>query len=173
MTPAITPAATLPPKPASKPFGPFRVNIGKHIEDDPSGEVLRDGRIKEKVYTPADGPFYSSTNLMKLNAPGMTPKFTHVLHEPQGTVSPLTKQPGENSDQYADRMRKLAEEATRLATSPSEKALEEKPPSAIYPTLETMNAKELQQWAAEEEVDLKNAKSKEDILKVIKSYLGA
>jgi hypothetical protein len=163
---AAVPVTTIKPK----KYGPFRVLVGRHIEDDPSGRRNPDGRPSEVTYTPASPPFFSSSDLSKLNARDMTPKFALIGMADSTMRDALVRMPTESAEQYAARLKQLAADATRLAASSSGPDV---PTSWVPPaTLDTMQLKELQALAAEEEVDLKGAKTREDVLKIFKAAMG-
>lgn len=92
------------------------------------------------------GPIFESPdNLNALNGVGMTPKFTQLngTGQPVNTVRPLTP------------------------------ASREKLNTLQIKALEVMSLDELRKFAAEEEIELGAAKTKDEVLKIVKTALGA
>lgn len=157
---------------APKRYGPFKVLHSKHVESDPVNPFRPDGKPNDRTYTKESPPFYSSTNLLKLNAIGLPPKFALVgdgIASNVVSTNSLTRIVGESDEQYAARMKALAEEAARLAGGG--KAPDPAKTASLMQTLEAMSFKDLQAWAAEEEVELKGAKTKEECLKIIRGVI--
>jgi hypothetical protein len=167
-------AAAVQEVPAVEPrkkYGPFKVLAGSHVEDHPAGGKTVNGRNREILYNVHSEPFYSNSDLTQLNAPNMSPKF-HLVGSAQVQLhTPLTQAPGESNEAYAARLRKLSEDAMKLAgiASPAPQQ------AAAVLTAEQINGMtlaQLQKMAEEEEVDLKGAKSAAEAAKIIKASFG-
>jgi len=156
------------PQTDRKKYGPFRLAAGSHVEDHPAGGKMLDGRPREVVYTAQTEPFFSNSDLTKHNQPGIPPKFLMVGSASVELHTPLVKAPGESDEQYATRLRKLAEEATRLAGVASPVT----GPAFTVGQLDSMSLKDLQKLADEEEVDLKGSKTPADAARIIKAAFG-
>jgi hypothetical protein len=144
--------------------------------------------------------FISNFDFCEYNQPGIPPKFAlagdGTIH-PQGPhVSPLDKQPGETGEQFQARMRILAQEAMQLAGHPDfatpntvDAAPSQQIPSQqsveaqLRPDPRVENSKRLDEmskwdmqrirkWAADEEVDLRGAKDKNEAIKVLKEFFN-
>ena len=154
-------------EPKAKKYGPFRLMHGLHIESHPDGRKHPDGRPIDTYYRQGD-EFYSETDLATLNAEKMTPKFVLVTSSITTDPSQLNPLPGESPAKFGERMKALAEQATKLAN-------QIKTGDSVAPTMKTLEAmsfKELQNWVAEEEMELPaTVKTKEEALKVIKGHL--
>lgn len=88
---------------------------------------------------------------------------------------PMDQLPGEPQDAYVKRLEQMLNEVrlrgqpiTSNPTTVNNPAAT--PPTRILPNnLDSMSLKELQAYAAEEEIDLKGARSRDDALKVIRA----
>ena len=180
----------------------FRVLYGVYSHVEQIDMYMPDGNTKieedqwYRARRPDDPPEWnrdiveSSFDLCSLNQPGVTPKFAlagdGTIH-PQGAHSnPLHKIPGETGDQYRERMKQLAQECLMAAdgqtptTTPGPQPQAAPPPvdprAALAKEFEKVSAmktiEEIRRWAADEEIELKQAKTKEDALKAIKLHLN-
>lgn len=136
----------------------YKVLVGVHCQDeiDATGKKVTqqvdDGQGGkktvpiEKVYTPQDGAFWTNTDLSaKFDRENMPPKFQRVYD--------LVSNPP-------------AEKA-----APATQAVQP-PPSPPKPDLDTLSLEDLKRIAEDEEVDLKGLKSRDEILKRLKTVLG-
>jgi hypothetical protein len=86
--------------------------------------------------------------------------------------SPFQRQPGETEEQFAERMVKIAERAKAAAATggeAAEKSKREKNAIAEDDTYTAMTIEELRKHAAEEEIDLGGARTRDQILRVLRS----
>lgn len=121
----------------------YRLLSGGHIENDMTG--------KERRYSQGEVFESNDKNLLRFNAPGMAPKFEQVNKQtPIGRPNQGDSIP--------------APTAIVTTNAISIKDLD---------TLQSMNVKELTAWAAEEEINLGAAKSKDEILKAIKEQIAS
>lgn len=125
----------------------FRVLAGKHCEGKtPEG--------KPKVYVKGD-VVDSKSDLSRLNPPGFPPKFERV--EDDGRPSPAPAVP----------VQTLSPTPTPVhATSPLPAA-----PKTVPDGLDKLSLKELQDLAASEEIDLKGAKTRDEVLRAVRAAI--
>lgn len=125
----------------------FQVLAGKHIDGKGA-----DGRAR--VYN-AGEVVESRANLLRFNRPGSI-KFQRVddgatIASPAGSPGEIWDRAHESLDQFIKRM-------------------QAKDQASIKPiNLDTLSFKDLQALAAEEEIDLKGAKTREEALRFIKA----
>lgn len=135
-------------------IGRFRLEVSLHIQD----EVIRDKKDPTKftrggeITYMAGDVFDSTSDLETMNGPGMAPKFVKVN---------LTTQlkGGTRKGNQLPEFKKAVDESRREA--PGED------------TFQSMTEAELRAVAADDEIDLKGAKTKEDIIKVLVSAAQA
>ncbi len=146
----------------------FKVLAGDHIELAPPGPdgkvpLTNDGRLKQVKYIPGD-IFETATDLLeKHHIDGFPDKFERI-HE----TYVINETPG----QRLTRLRAELAEAEKAVPPPSAPSTTvASPVHDLVPELRAMSLKDLQAWAAEEEIDLKGVKSKEEALKVIEAAL--
>lgn len=123
----------------------FKVLAGQHEEGGRiyrMNEVVNSTQQLDALFNPAD--------------PDMQKKFERVIDNPAYIAQPAT---GGQAVGEASR----AGAGTQPATAPAG--------SALAGTLETMSLKQLQDMAAEEEIDLKGAKTKDEVLRVLRTQL--
>lgn len=128
----------------------FKVLEGQHIE---GGHWTSDGkRVKGKVYKRGD-EVVTNDDLSRFNHGTRRPKFERL---------PDIQEAAEQGFHRGN-----------TATLPEQKTqavVQAKPqPKLNFSALEAMNVKQLQDHAAAEEIELGQAKTKEEILKVIKA----
>lgn len=136
----------------------WRLLAGKHYENNPV-EGLPD-----LEFNPGD-QFESSDDLLRLNAKGYPPKF-ELLEKHRTGFDPvaLRKRPDETDAQHSARVQAMLEsdEADfQSRVNPAKEA----------PDINKMSVKDLTAFAAEEEIDLRGAISKEEILRRVKEAL--
>lgn len=124
----------------------YRVCAGRHIDD---GDIMYDtGDVVESAH-----------NLLHFNAPGMTPKFEAVSQDTPVTHKGNMWNPAAASPVFGSDLQPPA-----VITDPLT--------GVQRGTLDHMTLKELQAYAAEEEIDLRGATKKEDVLKIIHTAFG-
>ena len=164
----------------------FEVMSGHHIEKTPTGYVLY----------PQGSIVKTGTDLALLDLKGMVPKFRRIGYEPahpsQGihiasamraddkyevVDKPPPMEELLSCERFVDGSGKPKFKIVRLPVSASVPQAQPKPgvpsPGTPLPTTggdnyESMSVKDLQAVAAEEEIDLKGAGKKEDIIRVIR-----
>lgn len=142
----------------------FRVREGGHIENDASG--------KECFYNRASGPFVSTTPDQLRQWPE---KFEQVggtiLLESAPAADPFAQLPNETATAYSQRMRDLAERATKAAAE-TKVMVPAPPPPPKAPDVDSMTVDQLKKFAAEREIKLAPNMSRADILKAVKDDLA-
>ena len=140
----------------------FRVIAGRHVEqrvetrvvDEPDGRKVRREVITDVGYGPGD-IVETEFDLLSLNRQGMPPKFADAEDPGSVRLSPTARvwdpASGETIEQFAERMKT------------------EVTPAAPKKTLEAMSLKELQDLAANDEIDLRGAKTVAEAIKIIKA----
>jgi len=132
----------------------FKLLIGTHIQGDLSVQPDARGAYPERVYR-AGEVFESDVDLRTLNGNGMSPKFERVDMggPPVSSISP-PKPPAP-----------APAEATKTPEVPAGK----RDLDRDYGSLDKMSVTELREVAESEEIDLKGASKKEDIVKILRS----
>ena len=171
-----------------KPVLRFRLLSGKHIQAHPTkitktayGEVASD-----QYFSPGD-VFETDQPLDKMfNGVGCPPKFERI-HDGQQTIdqanTPITVEeaarrgfstaftdhptPTLSSTDVKPTVTASAPQAPNAAKGSTVPAAHQAPTGTG--TLDTMSIKELQAFAAEEEIDLRTAKTRDDMLRVIRN----
>ncbi len=116
-----------------------------------SGHVGLDLNDKPRTWGPGE-VIETNQDLSRHNAPGMTPKFELLEDRPQAPQAGLKEMPAQpTAPQFNPNPGKAP-----VSTSRSD-------------NLDNLGVKELQALAAEEEIDLKGATKKEDIVKILRS----
>ena len=115
----------------------------------PKFRILAGKYHEDRRFWTSGQVFETSTNPLKLNTPGMK-RFERV--DDTTTVDPGTL--------YADEVTRQSVEAG-VADTPAAKA-------SVADTLAEMTVQELRTFAASEEIDLGSAKTKEQILDIIR-----
>jgi hypothetical protein len=112
-----------------------------------------------KTYKAGD-TFQSPSNLLRHNKPGTKPKYAgiNVIEE---SSDPFTKRSTESAQEFAKRLSELAQRAEAMA---KEAAL------GVYAT---MSLDELKKHVEEEEIDIGDAETREQILDVLQSRASA
>lgn len=135
----------------------FRLLEGFHIGPNPDDPKV------DRTYARGD-IVESPTDLTFLNVPGFKPKFEKV-HE-DGVTEPGTfafDPNKETIEQFAERMR------SQMSIGPGQGTSSTASASATVTDLDGMNADQLRKHAEAEEIDVKGAKTKEQLLAVIKA----
>lgn len=140
----------------AKPTKKYRLNDGYHVGPDPVNPAV------DRTYERGD-IIESPTDLTFMNVPGYKPKFEKVIDEnspalPSGAA--IFDPAKETIQQFAERMGG----GSFTAGVPTQ-------PSSSSPTtveLDGMNADQLRKYAEAEEIDIKGAKTKEQLLAVVK-----
>jgi hypothetical protein len=142
----------------------YKVLVGRYIGADPEDPT------KDFMYVQGD-IVETSIDLLRFNKPGAE-KF-ELLIEGQPMVSETTWDPAaETLDQFVQRMRERGE----TAPTAKDASVPIRGPTGSHgpdDTLETMTAVELQKVATEEDVDLRGAFTREDIVGRIRKKLNA
>jgi len=135
----------------------WRLLAGKHYEANPAGG-------DDLVFNPGD-TFESIDDLSRLNSKGYPPKF-ELLDKQRRGFDPvaLRKRSDETDAAHSARVQAM------LAENDAEFAATINPPKEV-PDINRMSVKELTAFAAEEEIDLRGAISKEEILRRVKEVL--
>lgn len=133
----------------------YRLTEGFAIHPDPANPAV------DKIYEP-QSIIESPTDLTFMNVPGFRPKY-ELLPEsgailPQGSFAFDPSK--ETIEQFAERMKALTIQPGAPAATPV--------PSTTV-NLESMTEEQLRSHAEEEEIPLGNAKSKQQLLAVIKA----
>lgn len=138
-----------------KHFGKFRILHGKHSEKDENGIP--------RVYTARTefDRIHSFSDLEKQNSPNPnhTRKFERLDDDVRVPVAPAvvgSPMPEERQQAVQAAQESLAAQKAPAAAPPQQKPFEQ------------MSHKELMDYATREEIDLKGAKSQQEILKVLK-----
>ncbi len=161
----------------------FRVLHGKHHEEAVQGDptTLRTYRTGEIVD--------SHTDLLRLNSSNSR-KFEKIEEDPKASAQPNRAfSAAELGKMHADAVanERLAETVRErvqaeknnptsianpsLVQSTSVKSQPPKTQAEAIAKLDQMSLKDLQQVAADEEIDLKGANKREDVLRIVKSQL--
>ena len=147
------------PQASSKrpPMKQFQLMDGFHVGPDPDNPAL--DRVYERGQI-----IESPTDLTFMNVPGFKPKYEPVVNGNTGIPAGASvfDPSKETIEAFAERMR--ASLSIGIGSSVA-------PPSSPAPTtteLDAMNADQLRKYAEAEEIDVKAAKTKEQLLAVIK-----
>lgn len=143
----------------------FKLLIGTHIQGDLSVRPDARGAYPERVYR-AGEVFESDVDLRALNGNGMSPKFERVDMEgpPVGSVSPPKPPAPAPAEPTKAPEATKAFEATKAPEAPAGK----RDLDRDYGSLDKMSLNELREVAESEEIDLKGASKKEDIVKILR-----
>lgn len=129
----------------------YKLIAGGHVQDDPGGKKdERTGRVVDCRFGPGD-IVESKDNLAAL----WPEKFQPVFSE---GVSGLDRQMGESARQYAKRLQVMAQQAAKDADE-----------ELTSDTLENMTDKELKAYADENEINIGTAKTRADMLKILRA----
>ena len=163
--PAAANTIRKPSKYRNERGGKFRVLVGAHIDNGPPGCECDECSVsdgKNHLYRQRDAkdpPAWAGDIIettadleMRFNAGPYSRKFERVREDAPAVVGHVWDQAKETLEQFTARMNKVN------APKPSL-------------NLDAMALKDLQQLAADEEIDLKGAKTKEEAVKVIKASL--
>lgn len=159
----------------------FRVLQGLHTDTDPNASPSKPGfPRKDRTYGP--GEIISTTQdlIARYNAPGSI-KFERVdEYAVDANFNPLHRRPNESPEQYRVRMQELADAALKSAMDITSSVTPEgdgegdegakslsASPEEVF---DSMTREQLIKHAQEEEIDLGGAKSKADILKLVKEH---
>lgn len=131
-------------------------------------------------HKPGDDIIDTDLNLLNLNKPGVTPKFALAdeLQSAETTWNPKT----ETLEQFNERMREMLKKKAEAAVPGAGEVLAaaappqptKAPPPGGYPdpdSLDRLSLQELKDLAATEEIHLGSAKTKDQILQVLKQAL--
>lgn len=179
----------------------YQVVAGQHIQDDPLGRKNPDGSTVQILY-PTGSIVETPLDLERLNQYDpqtgqiVSEKFRRI-HEDQAaaglpSTATVWDSAKETLEEFVARQRATGASPGSSAAAPSASSATTPPlpsaepvvlpPNAVPPgvkateemkTLSMMTVNELRKLAEEQEVDLKGAKSKEDILKVFAAFYGA
>jgi hypothetical protein len=149
----------------------FKLLVGQHIETNLDG--------REVTYK-AGAEFDSVTDLDMMNAPGCPPKFQRLLEHypvPQSHTHPSN--PPRNAPVPGPKAQSSSRAPKARAGAPhSQGAIPVVPVAGSPPSvsgtndgLDTLTVSELQKVAQEEEIELKGANSKEEILAAIRAAM--
>jgi hypothetical protein len=168
--PALTHASTQ--KKVEREIRPYRLLDGQHIECDP--RIPRNEGETDEEYKVRTETKYFRTEIVYSRVPWdkMWPeKFVRAdAFNPQG-VNPFLSAPapGETEEEFKRRMERLR---TKKEDLPPAKVEAPHPPATPSKPLEQMTLKELQEYAADEEVDIGNETKRERIIAVIKAAMA-
>ncbi len=121
-----------------------------------SGHVGFDLEGKSRTWGPGD-IVETNQDLGRHNTPGMTPKFELLEDKPQAGLKELPHQPPPAPAPTQHTTPQANPNTAKVAFSPASDKLD------------SLGVKELQALAAEEEIDLKGATKKEDIVRILRS----
>ncbi len=168
----------------------YRVLVGHHEEvvtPENTSQGVKEKRVIYGQGCAAGDVFESRVDMLRQNAPGMSPKFALVEND-RGPESEAELERRIREDQKkldAIRTYKTTPAPLPTGTHPVENVVTAPPPGAeptkpnphVAPKAETdlvrqrqlqsMSVKQLQDIAAEEEIDCSSCKSKEDYIKAI------
>lgn len=155
----------------------FRLMMGSHQDSCPVTKKERNFKANDVIET--------NQNLLLLNGNGMTPKFLLLESAPLAATSlgPIT------AEEAALRGFALNVGAATVAAVPPSPTPAEAakagfdtihtdsgktppPPKLTAESLSMMSVRQLQDVAAEDEIDLKGATKKDDILRILKTAFG-
>jgi hypothetical protein len=149
-------------KPKEKEKFRYRLNRGMHIDNDPYRRK-KNGEPIERTFKPGD-IIETDQVLSHLNGGGeMTPKFEKLDDREFPTARephPMDRRPEETPKEYAKRLAGIAAEAEKAATEDQ---------SVAASQIDKMNEKDLKQYAADEEIDIKGINGVEALRKAIKA----
>src|SRR5438105_12102344 len=163
----------------------YRVMAGQHIESDPEGRKDTDGRPLDVKYEQGQ-VFASKTPDLHRRWPEKFSKIEEDL--PENNPYLTMPAPGETDDEFKVRMERLranpasntSEDVVAAAARRGFDTLHTDsgrtpPPGKPVPgsePLDSMSVQELRALAADEEIDLKGATKKDDILRLIKASVA-
>lgn len=144
----------------------FRILAGQHLEGK---HLYRKGEVVE-----------TESNLLKFNAPGMSPKFEKVEDDTPASYQAAATTEGK-AEGKASAEQLTTQQPPRAPTPPGPPAPPGQPPAAPsqrpadfdLKQLDTMSVRDLQALAAEEEIDLKGERTRDGMARVIKQALQA
>jgi len=147
----------------------FKLNTGQHISE--TGKLYRGTRPDGKGGVIEGDVIETNYDLNAFNGPpGYSQKFTQLVdyrdETPENAITRLQAEMDQRRAEITEREKKRAE--VHAATAPTPQPQIPQPAPRHSPNFDAMSVKELQQWAAEEEVDLKGATSKDTILRVLR-----
>lgn len=161
----------------------FRVLQGLHTDTDPDAPPPKPGfPLKDRTWGPGEIITTTQDLIKRYNAPGSI-KFERVdEYAVDANFNPLHRRPNESPAQYRVRMQELADAALKSAmdmtdgTVPADgegdegaKSLSASPEEVF----DAMTREQLIKHAQEEEIELGGAKSKADILKLVKEHAAS
>lgn len=138
----------------------YRILVGRHHERKNPNE-------KGITYKAGENDiFESEKDMLKKNGIGGIAKFEEVAGSTQTVQNPWMRMDGETAKQFAERMRRLADEAEKTAEEESKQAHTKTEETGT--PYEDMTIDELKKLANEEEINIKGARTKDEIIKMIR-----
>jgi hypothetical protein len=170
--------------------GKFRIVIGIHIGDGPAScecENCSGDNRSNHIYRarePGDPPEYTGDIIeskqdlcLRCNHGPFSTKYERIDEARDWQSNEEARRPDETLEAYAQRLTDLAISQKENKEAPTKEAVLAKPvsapvkkePAPVLKDFNSMNMRELQDYAAENEIDLKGASKREDVVRILRN----